>query len=98
MAKGKKTGGRTAGTPNKDKEELLELIREAVGNPDYHPVVEMAKVATSTDSGIAEELKFQANKEVAQYIASKRKAIEHSIGNDDTAAIFHMMFGTDEGD
>lgn len=49
MAKGRKTGGRTAGTPNKKSEELLEAIRLAVGDKDYHPVIQMALVATNND-------------------------------------------------
>lgn len=43
-----KTGGRKKGTPNNDKLELLDAIREAVGDKDYHPVVQLALVATDT--------------------------------------------------
>jgi predicted transcriptional regulator len=93
-----KAGGRQKGTPNKDKAALLELVRAEIDDDDYHPVVAMAKVAISDDEKITPELKFQAMKEVAQYIAPKRKAIEHSIGDEDSRIIFNMMFGVNETD
>ena len=50
MAIGQKHGGRKAGTPNKNKTELLEAIRDAVGDKDYHPVIQMALVATNEET------------------------------------------------
>ncbi len=49
MAAGRKTGGRTKGTPNADKTELLEAIRLAVKDKKYHPVVQLALVATNEE-------------------------------------------------
>lgn len=94
MEKRQKTGGRKKGTPNKQTKgaELLELCREALGDEDWHPVVAMAKVAASQDKKISEELKFQANKEAAQYIAPKLKAVEHSLSDETAAAVFNMNF------
>lgn len=74
-----KTGGRAKGTPNKDKQELIALI-ESVGCK--HPIIGLAEIARqSHESG---ELDRAANcyKELAQYVAPKRKAIEHSGGQD----------------
>jgi hypothetical protein len=95
MAVGHKTGGRRKGTANKDKTQLLELVRKAVGDKDYHPVVQMALLATSDDKEIPRELKFQATKEVAQYVAPKLKAIEHGLTDDAAAAIFNMNYFPD---
>ena len=72
MAKGKKTGGRTAGIPNKDKAALRDMVNTAF--PDWDPVLAMAKIATTTNDAAVE---LQACKEVAQYIHPKLKSIEH---------------------
>lgn len=111
MAAGKKTGGRTKGTPNKDKAELLEAIRVAVKDKDYHPVVQLALVATNEEivtralklpngteipievPRISDELKVTAAKEVAQYVAPKLKAIEHSAGEDGLGLNLHLNIG-----
>ncbi|MEW8074140.1 MAG: hypothetical protein AB2826_27410 [Candidatus Thiodiazotropha sp.] len=77
MAKGRKTGGREKGTPNKDKQELIDALKEKW--PDYHPVIAMAEIAHNEKS--SSELKFQAHKEIAQYIEPKRKAVELSQGS-----------------
>lgn len=64
---------RPKGSKNKPKRRLIQLIQEHY--PDYHPVMEMAKLAnTSADDSV----KFNANKEVAKYIEPALKAIEVS--------------------
>jgi phage repressor protein C with HTH and peptisase S24 domain len=70
--KGRKTGGRIRGTPNKAKAELLQRIQRKWRN--YHPVLAMAALANDESQPIG--LRFQANKEVAQYVEPKRKAVE----------------------
>lgn len=74
-----KTGGRAKGTPNKDKQELLELIQSTGCKHPLEGLAEIAKL--SHESG---EFDRAANcyKELAQYVAPKRKAIEHSGGQD----------------
>jgi hypothetical protein len=67
-----RTAGRKKGTPNKRTAELLDILSSKW--PDYHPVVAMAALAN--DETVEIELRFQAHKEVAQYVAPKRKAIE----------------------
>ena len=69
-----KTGGRKKGTVNKSKQALIERINAEY--PDYHPVMAMADVANDDDA--PPDMRFQANREVAQYIEPKRKAIEMS--------------------
>ena len=70
-----KTGGRKKGTPNKDKDQALELI---LSTGCKHPLVGLAEIARDLhESGELEEA-GKAYKELAQYVAAKRKAIEHS--------------------
>lgn len=72
MAKGKKTGGRVAGTPNKDNQSLLEKCKgRGVDLFD-----EFLKIIT--DENEEKGLRFAALKEAAQYVLPKRKAIEVS--------------------
>lgn len=86
MALGKKTGGRTKGTPNKATQDLLDMI-EATGC--CHPVQGMAEIAMQARSEGNLELAKDCYKELAQYVAPKRKAIEHSgkIENDQPLVI-----------
>jgi hypothetical protein len=74
MTIGRKTGGRTKGTVNKDKAHFLSLLAEKW--PNYHPVIAMAGIAN--DETVDLEMRFAAHKEVAQYVEPKRKAIEHT--------------------
>ena len=70
-----KTGGRKKGTPNKDKDQALDLI---LSTGCKHPLVGLAEIARDLhESGELEEA-GKAYKELAQYVAAKRKAIEHS--------------------
>jgi len=63
---------RPKGTPNKNKQALIVLLEAKY--PGYHPVLEMASVAN--DEGADPTARFNANKEVAQYIVPKLKATE----------------------
>ena len=105
-----KTGGRAKGTANLDKTELLQAIRDAVGDQHYHPVVQLALVATDTSTvkvtetkqgklvefevaKYSDELRVTAAKEVAQYVAPKLKAIEHTADVDGLGLNLHMSIG-----
>lgn len=92
-----KTGGRRAGTPNKDKGELLALIRTHVGDQDFHPVLAMADIATAIlDDGSPKygiEVRTSMLKEVSQYVAPKLKAIEHTADIDGLGLNLHMSIG-----
>lgn len=68
---GKKFGGRKKGVPNKKTLAVAEKL-EALG---CDPIEGLARIAMDSDE---ESLRLQANKELAQYIAPKRKAIEHT--------------------
>lgn len=71
---GKREGaGRPAGSKNKRTEEIEEKL--AALNCD--PIEGMATIAA--DPTASQELKFQAFKELAQYVAPKRKAVEMEI-------------------
>ncbi len=63
---------RPKGVPNKPKRRLLARIQADF--PDYHPVIEMVKVAIDEDADKHD--RFNANKEVAKYIEPALKAIE----------------------
>jgi len=88
MARGRKTGGRQKGTPNKDKKELLDQMAEKF--PDYHPVLAMAAIANDENAG--PEMRFQAHKEVAQYVTPKLKSVEHTAGEDGGDFVVMMNF------
>ena len=74
MAKGKKTGGRQKGTPNKNNQPIMEKL--AALNCD--PLSGMAKIAKKAMDEGDLHLALQAFKELAQYVAPKRKSIEIS--------------------
>lgn len=75
MAVGRKTGGRKKGTPNKDKDELLKLIEESGCD---HPLQGLGRIAYLAFRDGDYALAKDCYKELAQYVAPKRKAIEHS--------------------
>jgi len=64
--------GRPPGARNKPRRALIALLQERF--PAYDPVVEMAIVAN--DENQDSQVRFNANKEVAQYVHSKLKAVE----------------------
>lgn len=75
MALGKKTGGRTAGTPNKNKADLLEMITSTGCD---HPIEGMARIAKEAHDSGDFPLAKDCYKELAQYVVPKKKAIEVS--------------------
>lgn len=78
-----KTGGRQKGTPNKATLEVAQKLA-AWG---YDPFKGMVKLAT--DPSVAPDIQARMHSELAQYIAPKRKAVEHSGPNGD--AIEHAI-------
>lgn len=65
-----RVGGRAKGTPNKRKS--LEEVCQAKGFDPFDAMLEIAQ----DDSD--KHLRFQALKEVCQYLYPKRKTLEHS--------------------
>ena len=70
MAQGFKSGGRAAGVPNRKTSLVERLLDEMKCNP----VGIMAEMAMNPKTPA--KLRFLCAKELAQYIAAKRKAIE----------------------
>jgi hypothetical protein len=70
MAKGNKTGGRIAGTPNRKTQEISALL-ESLG---CNPIEGMAQIATNEKH--SPELRGRMFAELVQYVYPKRKAVE----------------------
>ncbi len=67
-----KTGGRQKGTPNKNTQDIQAKLA-AIG---CDPILGMAEIAAEARSNGNLELAGSMYKELAQYVAPKRKAIE----------------------
>jgi hypothetical protein len=78
MTLGYKTGGRTAGTPNKRTAEVGAKLA-ALG---CDPIEGMARIAMDEANPI--ELRARMYSELAGYVAAKRKAVE--LSSEDEAA------------
>ena len=70
MAKGQKTGGITAGTPNRKTQEISALL-ESLG---CNPIEGIARIATNEKHSL--ELRGRMFAELAQYVYPERKAME----------------------
>jgi len=75
MTQAPKKRGRPKGVPNKDKAELLKLIEETGCD---HPLQGLGKIAYIAFRDGDYALAKDCYKELAQYVAPKLKAIEHS--------------------
>ena len=67
--------GRPKGVANKDKQELLALIQSTGCK---HPIQGLAEIAKQSHDEGNLELATTCYKELSQYVAAKRKAVEHS--------------------
>jgi len=72
VAKGKKTGGRVAGTPNKDNQSIMDKLAEL----DCDPLKGVTIIAEESMEAKDYAMAFQCFKELGQYVAPKRKSIE----------------------
>ena len=72
MAVGRKTGGRQIGTPNRKTVQVQRLL-EQLG---CDPITGMATIAM--DEAAPVKVRAAMFKELAQYVAPKRKAVELS--------------------
>ena len=68
MAKGIKTGGRKAGTPNKKTTELIELLG------DYNPITRLIEIAKDENTPL--DMQVKINLDLMPYIYPKRKSID----------------------
>ena len=69
---GERRGGRQAGTPNRRTVEVAKRLAEL----DCDPIAGMARLAM--DDTLDPALRGRMFSELAQYVAPKRKAVEHS--------------------
>lgn len=74
MAVGKKTGGRKKGTLNRKNADIQAKL-DAL---DYDPIESMVRLAIQAENEGDLQLAGGMAKELAQYVAPKRKAIEVS--------------------
>jgi hypothetical protein len=72
IALGRKTGGRTTGTPNKRTLDVIDRLQEL----RCDPIEGMAKIALDPQNPV--ELRARMFSDLAQYVAPKRRAIDHS--------------------
>jgi hypothetical protein len=72
-----KAGGRVKGTPNKRTQDVIERLNEL----GCDPIEGMAKIAAQAMTEGELMLAGQMYKELAQYVAPKRKAIEMTGAN-----------------
>lgn len=72
MALGKKTGGRKTGTTNKKTQSVIDKLEEL----KCDPIEGMAKIAKQAMGEGDLQLAGNMYKELAQYVAPKRKSIE----------------------
>ena len=73
MTIGRKTGGRSKGTPNKDKATLKERLDRAY--PGYDPILALANMAN--DDSLDPSMRLDCHKIIASYIHPKMRPIEH---------------------
>lgn len=71
------------GIPNKPRQGLLARLQREY--PNYHPILEMARLAN--DPNADEKDRFAANKEVAKYVTPQLKAVEHTGAGGDPIEI-----------
>lgn len=72
--KGEYRGGRKKGVPNKRTQAVADKLAE-IG---FDPLESLARLAMDAKKEGDKVMEFQASKELAQYVAPKRKAMEVS--------------------
>lgn len=88
MALGKKTGGRVAGTPNKDNLQIVDLFDEL----EYEPAREVIKILKS---GVLDpEVAINAHLKMMKFVHAERKAVEHSGKDGSLITIEEVVLGT----
>lgn len=77
---GVKLGGRRAGVPNKDRTEIVTMLREAAkkltGKGDYDPLTALLELALDKTNDLKGIDRVRCHEALAEYSHSKRKAIE----------------------
>jgi hypothetical protein len=70
--KGERRGGRKKGTPNKRTQSVIDKLAKL----DYDPIESLVRLAKEAETAKDKMMEFNACKELAQYVAPKRKAVE----------------------
>lgn len=83
---------RTAGSKNKNKDRLLRQIKKEF--PDYDPIIDLVRIATTEGTTTAERI--QCNTTVAKYTYPALKAIDYS--SSDGSIINKIVIAKDEAD
>ena len=95
---GEHRGGRKQGTPNKDRRELYDLLRDQFGD-DFDPVVEAAQIAHdlkgSTDMD-AIDRRLKALALVAKYTRPTLRSIEYRDASPENHNITVRFVGKDD--
>ena len=77
----KKAGGRQKGIPNKRTQAKLLGIEEYCATKKYDPIHALVDIANDEQYDVT--LRIQCHKAIAEYLYSKRKAVELSAPNDE---------------
>ena len=76
---GEHRGGRKAGTPNRDRRELYDMLRDKFGD-DFDPVVEAAQLSVDLKRNMepdAIDRRLKALALVAKYTRPTLRSVEH---------------------
>ena len=79
--------GSRLGSPNKNKQLLMHRLRREF--PNYHPVVELARIAN--DLGNSVDVRKDAHKEVAKYVTPQLKAVD--VTHHGSPVVFNFSIG-----
>lgn len=83
MAFGRKTGGRTRGTPNRRTQDIQSLLASL----GCDPIEGMARIAMDPEHPV--EVRARMYAELAGYVAPKRKAVQLD-GGDTNRVVFNI--------
>ena len=86
MARGYKSGGRRAGTPNKRTQELSERLEEL----GCDPVDGLARIAQDESASL--ELRARCYSDLMQYVYPRRRAVEGSLYGEEEGVIFNISY------
>lgn len=110
MATRKKTGGRKKGTPNKKTQIVMDILESMNCNPIYNlalmamgePIECLTYVNRETGEYVVDEIPGtyeqikDANKELANYVYPKRKAVEHTGQDGKELVVQIVRYGDDK--
>ena len=87
---GERRGGRKKGTPNKRTAKAAKTIQETIDRIGCDPLEAMLEIAIQAKNEGDLSLSLSAYKELAQYVAPKRKAVEVSGDVDNPLAVTNI--------